>query len=366
MSKITYKSTGVNYDVMDPVKKMAQLAGKRTAKNLSGSGFTEVEESRGESAYVLDAGEYYLAFVEECLGTKSLVADEMERLTGNSYYEGIALDTVAMAVNDLITVGAKPLSILAYWAGGEQWFADTKKTEALVKGWEEACNQSGAVWGGGESPTLANIIEKNASDLAGAAVGIISPKDRLSLGEKLEAGDSIILFASSGIHCNGMSLARKIAEKLPEGYKTMLSSGRMYGDALLDPTIIYAKLVQDIFAAGVGIHYMANITGHGWRKIMRHTKEFTYRLKEICPVPEVLQFIVEKAELDSKEAYGTFNMGGGFAVFVGQQEVEKVLSVAKQHNIAAYNAGVVEKGEKQVVIEPLGVTFSGESLQVRV
>ena len=364
-AKLTYKQSGVNYDSLDSLKRMAQKAAKSTVKNLPPN-ITEISESRGESAYVLDIGDKYLAIVEEGLGTKTLVADAMHALTGKTYYDHIAQDTVATMVNDLITVGAKPISIMAYWStGAALWFENTQRMKDLVDGWEQACHMSGVVWGGGETPTLTGIVEQNSIELAGAAVGIIEPKSRLSLGDKLVVGDAIVVFESSGIHADGLTLARKLAEHLPQGYKTPIAGGRMYGDALLDPTIIYAKLIQNLFDVGVDIHYMADITGHGWRKIMRHNKKFTYRISSLPPVPDVLTFLVEQAGLSDKEAFGTFNMGAGFAVFVPQEDVKNTLAIAKAHTIKVYDVGRVEKGDKQVILEPIHVTYARSSLQVR-
>src|SRR3989339_269513 len=365
-NQLTYKQSGVNYKTIDYLKRIAQVAGKNTIKNLP-ENYKEVSASRGESAHVVDAGEYYFASVIEGLGTKSLVADEMYRLTGKTYYDSLAYDTVAMIVNDLITVGAKPLALMAYWAAGSSnWFKDKKRADDLVSGWTKASNDSGTVWGGGETPVLSGVIEKDKIDLAGACFGIINPKKNLCLGEKLQAGDRIILFESIGIHANGLTLARKIAESLPEGYLTKIDGEKTYGEVLLTPTIIYAKLIEDLLKNTVDIHYMVNITGHGWRKLMRHKKELTYRITNLPPVPEVLQFIVEQGKLDDKEAYGNLNMGAGFAVFVPEKDVDQVINLAKQNNIKAYNYGLVEEGEKKVIIEPKNITFSKESLQVRI
>src|SRR5262245_44125392 len=115
---LRYEEAGVQYDRIDPLKVAAQRAAAATAANLAARGFSEVAASRGESAYVVDVGPFYLASIVECLGSKALVADEMHKLTGNSYYAAIAQDTIAMAVNDLITVCATPLVVKAYWAAG--------------------------------------------------------------------------------------------------------------------------------------------------------------------------------------------------------------------------------------------------------
>src|SRR3954454_11914907 len=115
---LRYADSGVDYGLIDPLKVAAQRAAAATATQLHAHGFGEVEASRGESAYVVDIGPFYLASIVECLGTKALVADEMARLTGRSDYAALAQDTIAMAVNDLITVGATPLVVQAYWAAG--------------------------------------------------------------------------------------------------------------------------------------------------------------------------------------------------------------------------------------------------------
>ena len=364
-NKLTYKDSGVNYETIDYIKRIAQQAGKNTLKNLP-KNYKEVSQSRGESAHVVDAGDFYFASVIEGLGTKSLVADEMYRLTGKTYYDNVAYDTVAMIVNDLVTVGAKPLTLMAYWAAGSSsWFKDKKRADDLVSGWTRASNDSGALWGGGETPVLSKIIDEKAIDLAGSCFGIVNPKNNLCLGEKLVAGDRIILFESNGIHANGLTLARKIAESLPEGYLTKVDGDKTYGELLLTPTIIYAKLIEGLLKNTIDIHYMVNVTGHGWRKLMRHKKELTYKITNLPPVPKVLRFIVEQGKLDDKEAYGNLNMGAGFAIFVPEKDVVPVLKLAETHNIKAYNAGVVEVGDKKVILEPKNITFEKDSLQVR-
>ena len=363
---LTYDQSGVNYDLLDPLKVMAQTEGRKTSKNLSLSTMSEISSSRGESAYVVEYDDCYFAVVEECLGTKSLVADGMRKITGRTYYDLLAQDTIAYSVNDLITTGAQPTAIVAYWAlGSSEWLKDTERMEDLVKGWAKACDIAGAAWGGGETPVLSGIIDKDAIDLASGCFGIIKPKERLTLGEKLQSGDAIVLLESHGIQSNGVSLARKIAEKLPEGYGTKMPDGRYYGEALLVPTIIYAPLTRDLFENRIDIHYMANITGHGWRKIMRSTKQLTYRLTDLPPVLEVFTFMMEHGPVEEREAYGDFNMGAGFAVYTPRQDAGRVVDIAKNHGIKAYVAGVVEEGPRQVIIEPKNIVFEGKTLGVR-
>lgn len=363
---LSYEQAGVNYDLIDPLKVTAQRAAAATAVHLASHGFTEVAASRGESAYVVDVGPFYLASIVECLGTKTLVADEMARLTGKSYYDGIAQDTIAMAINDLITVGATPLVVQAYWAaGGSDWFGDNQRAQALVAGWKRACEVCSVAWGGGETPALAGIVEEGRIDLAASCTGLINPKERLSVGDKLGAGDAIILLASSGIHANGLSLARKLVERLPDGYLTEISPGVTYGEALLAPTVLYSPVTEALWKAGIAPHYCANITGHGWRKLLRHPSELTYRIHTVPPVTPVLKFIQEQAKQDDREAYSTLNMGAGFAIFVKAEDAERTVEIARAQGIAAWNAGVVEAGPKQVLIEPLDIAYSNDDLQLR-
>mgnify|MGYP002623868667 CR=1 FL=1 len=363
---LSYEQSGVVYDLIDPLKVAAQRAAAATAGQLAAHGATEVKASRGESAYVVDVGPFYLASIVECLGSKALVADEMARLTGRSYYDGIAQDTIAMAVNDLITVGATPLVVQAYWAaGGSDWFGDAGRAQALVAGWQRACEACGVAWGGGETPALAGIVEADRIDLAASCTGLINPKQRLSVGDKLGAGDAIVLLASSGIHANGLSLARKLVERLPQGYLTEVAPGLSYGDALLAPTTLYSPVTEALWKAGIAPHYSANITGHGWRKLLRHPGRFSYRIRQVPPVPPVLRFIQAQARQDDHEAYGTLNMGAGFALFVAAADAERTVAIARDLGIDAWHAGDVEEGPKRLLIEPLGIEYGEDALQLR-
>jgi phosphoribosylformylglycinamidine cyclo-ligase len=366
---LSYEQAGVKYELIDPLKVAAQRAAASTAGHLARHAFDEVTASRGESAYVVDLGPFYLASIVECLGTKTLVADAMWR-DGENFFAAIAQDTIAMAVNDLVTVGATPLVVQAYWAaGGSDWFADSARAQALVQGWKAACDAIGASWGGGETPALAGIVEEGRIDLAASCTGLVNPKPRLTLGEHLGSGDAIVLLQSSGIHANGLSLARKIAERLPQGYQTPIGSetepGLRYGPALLAPTLLYSPVTEALWAAGVRVHYAANITGHGWRKLLRHPKALTYRVHTLPPVPRVLRFMQQQAAMGDAEAYGTLNMGAGFALFVHGDDAERTVATARAQGIEAWVAGRVEAGPKQLFIEPIGVHWGADELLLR-
>lgn len=356
-------SGNVDYTKIDPIKVQAQNLAKNTSNN---SNVKVVESSRGESAFVWEEENSYKAFVIEGLGTKNLIADDLRKITGKTYYDLLAQDTVAMIINDLIVVGAKPQVINAYFAAGSSnWFADEQRSKDLTEGFAKACSLANVVWGGGESPALHGIINENTADLAGSAIGIISPKERLTLGDKLSEGDVILLLESSGIHSNGLTLVRKVSDNLPEKYETKLSDGKTYGETLLIPTHIYAKIVDELFMQGIDIHYMVNITGHGFRKLMRANKNFTYEINELPQLLPIFEFIQEKSGSSDEEMYKTFNMGAGFAIFLPSDQVEKAQIIISQNNLKSWNAGVVKNGEKQVVITSKNISFKKDSLGVR-
>lgn len=362
-----YSKSGVNYSKLDRLKRTAQKAAYSTAKNLLDTPYREVSESRGECAYLIEHADHYLAMVQEGLGTKSLVANSVRKYTGKTFYDAIAIDTVAMIVNDLITCGARPLIVQQFLGtGDEKWLDDIERIRDLAKGWQWACNQVGASWGGGETPGQRGIIEPEAADIAGSAVGIVQPKSHLLAANKIKDGDVIIGFTSSGIHANGVSFARQLATKLPKGYQTKLRDGQTFGEALLKPTLLYSSLIQNLLTKDLEIHYCANITGHGWRKLMRPDKPFCYTITTLPPVPLVLQFICDQSQLSLRDAYATFNMGLGMCVYVSEKDASEVIKIAKQHKIEAWMLGSITKAKvKKVIIEPLKIEYQAKELEIR-
>lgn len=363
--KITYAQVGDDYDTKDPIKKLAQQYAKQTViwKNL---GFKEFPQSRGESAYVWRIDKTLMASVSEGLGTKNLVADATRKITGKTYYDIIGHDTVATIINDLVTVGAQPLVVHAYWAIQDNlWLQDKKRMTDLISGWRDACKLSGASWGGGETPTLKGIIEKNTIALGGSAVGKIKSEKTFITDQKLKLEDRIILIKSNGINCNGLSLARAIAKKLHHGYSTKISTGKNYGDALLTKTNIYAKLVQDLIDANIDVHYISNITGHGLRKIMRARQNFKYVIEKLFMPQPVFLFIQKHANLTDYDMYDEFNMGQDYAVFLSAKDVKQAQSIIKKNGFESLDAGYVKKGPRQVIIKPKNIKFSAETLDLR-
>jgi phosphoribosylformylglycinamidine cyclo-ligase len=271
-----------------------------------------------------------------------------------------------MIVNDLVTLGALPLAVAMHLGvGSSEWFRDELRTTDLISGWSKACDLARCAWGGGETPVLKGMVEPQAVVLAGSAIGIVKPKDRL-IRPNVQAGDAILFLASSGIHANGLTLARAIAERLPQGYLTPVGDGRVYGEVLLDPTHIYVALIEECLDRRVEIHYAVNVTGHGWRKLMRAPQPFAYVVDVLPPMPPIFRFMQQHGSVDDVEAYGNFNMGAGFALYVPAKDVKAVLEVSRACPFRAFEVGHVEASTaKRVIVKPKGLEYSEETLAVR-
>ena len=350
--------------MLDASKRSALGEALATSHWLAAGGARAVDGSRGEPAFVLRFAGSTLAFVLETLGTKSIVAREYHELAGVNRFDHVAYDTVAAVLNDLICVGALPLVVNAYFAtGSSAWYEHAERADALLAGWRRACDDAQCAWGGGESPSLVDLLAPAEIELAGSALGFVPPPSEPLLGEALAPGDEIVLLASSGLHANGASLARRIAARLPRGLLTELPDGATFGEALLAPSVLYVELLRRLLGdAKVRLTYLSHITGHGLLKLMRPQRELTYRIRALPPVPPVLAFLAAQAELDAAAAHSTLNMGAGFGVYCRPGGGARVVAAAEELGLGALLAGDVEEGPRQVILEPVGVTFAGEQL----
>lgn len=355
----------VDYSKLDPVKKAAIEKFRPSINYPQRLGLRIVPETLGESAIAIDfpKEDYMLAFNVEGLGTKNLIADSMyeDKRGGKlSYFENIGKDNVAMSTNDLSSIGADPFiygDILS--THNSDWFSSDAKASALLEGFKRAADEIGVAIPCGETPSLVGIINPGRIDLAGASVGLINPKKNLTIGQELKEGDVIIGLASSGVHSNGISLIRKTAEELTNGYFTELSNGKTFGEEALIPTTLYSRFLVDAVNSTT-IHYMQPITGHGWKKIMRNRKSFTYEINFVPEPQEIFKFLQEKNKLSDLEAYYTWNMGLGYALMAPKESTEMILKTAKKHKINAFEIGVVKNGEKKVVIKPKNITYTDD------
>lgn len=365
---MTYKDAGVDYDAMDPAKRDAQRMAAMTAENAKRMGIEPLEWTRGESVYLFRDGSNTYGHLEEGLGNKNVPAGAMRQATTlDQYLWNISQCAVGMIVNDGATLAVSPISCAMHLAAGHSdWFKDEKRYQALFYGWKRACDMAGCIWGAGEMPTLKYNVMKDGTVISGSMVGKVlyrhlDPKS-------IRDGDAIAFLTSSGIHANGVSLAIEIASKLPKGYLTEMDSGRSFGDALLEPTHIYCRFVEDCMAAGIDLHYGVNITGHGWLKLMRAKRNFAYIIETMPELPEVLAFMQQHGPVTDREAFKTLNMGAGFALYLPQDEVAKLADVAKEgkYPFKVVNAGFIEASDKKkVIIEPKGIEYGAEELNIR-
>jgi phosphoribosylformylglycinamidine cyclo-ligase len=157
-----------------------------------------------------------------------------------------------------------------------------------------------------------------------------------------------------------------VASRLERGYATEMPGGVGFGDVLLEPTVMYVPLIAALLARSIPVSYLSHITGHGLLKLMRAQRELTYRIERLPAVPPVLEFLVEQSGLDPAGAYSTFNMGAGFAVYCAAGSGETVVAIAAELGLAALLAGRVEDGPRRVLLDPVGVSFDGERLELAV
>jgi phosphoribosylformylglycinamidine cyclo-ligase len=364
--RASYRDAGVDYETLDAGKRLAMAGALSTSPLLGAHGARALDASRGEPAFAFELGGRTLAFVVEGLGTKSIVARQVLAEQGVDRFADVAYDTVAAIVNDLCCVGALPLVVNAYFAtGSSEWYREgDARSRSLVEGWRRACVDAGCTWGGGESPSLSGLVDEQEIELAGAAVGAVPEGHAPILGEELGPGDEIVLVASSGLHANGASLARLVAGRLHDGYATRLPSGVTLGEALLEPSAMYVGLMAELLSRRAPLTYISHITGHGLLKLMRRPKPLRYRIWKLPETPEVLSFLVAEAGLDAKAAHSTFNMGAGYALYCAAGAGAEIVELAAGLGLRACIAGSVEEGPREVVLEPIGVRFDGDELEL--
>ncbi len=362
-----YRAAGVDYGTLDAGKRNALTEALATSALLSARGGTAHDASRGEPAFAFEFGGQTFGFVLEGLGTKSIIARLLEnQLGGSAGFAAVAYDTVAAIVNDLICIGALPLVVNAYFAtGSSAWYEHAARQSALLAGWREACEDAGCDLGRRRISVAARPRRPlRRSSLRAVPSALVPGGGQAILGDALAAGDEVVFIDSSGLHANGSSLARLIASQLPDGYGTALPSGRPFGEALLDRSVIYVSLIDALHTEAVDVHYLSHITGHGLLKLMRPRRDFTYRITRLPEVPEVLRFLALRAGMDDHAAYSTLNMGAGFAVYCAPGSGERVAQIATGLGLGAEVAGVVEDGPRRVILEPLGVTFETGELDL--
>ncbi|MBX9688475.1 MAG: phosphoribosylformylglycinamidine cyclo-ligase [Candidatus Obscuribacterales bacterium] len=328
MTKETYASSGVQID-------KAELFVERLKSNARRQAHAGMWKSAGGYAAVQPlTADLGVAVTTDGVGTKVLVADELKK------FDTVGIDLVAMVANDLICVGATPNMFLDYFAVGR---LDDSLADDIISGIIEGCDRADMYLAGGETAELPGLYQDGHYDLAGFAVGSVKKADLLS-GDEIKAGQKLIAVASSGIHSNGLSLARKV---LPKEKWQML----------LEPTAIYVKAALSAFAEMPGaIKGLAHITGGGWRNLLRLNEKVGFNLEKPLPLPEVFTLIQNHVE--EEEMYKTFNMGMGLGIIAEEKDSAQIIDCFKSfgHNAALVGsvtseAGLVRIAQKSFVLK---------------
>jgi phosphoribosylformylglycinamidine cyclo-ligase len=328
MDQHNYASAGVDV-------RRAESFVERLKKSARRPGHGQLWQAAGGYAAVYPiTGEKAIAVTTDGVGTKLLVACQLGK------HDTIGIDLVAMCANDLICVGATPTAFLDYYAIGK---LDDARADSIMEGIIEGCDRAGMILAGGETAEMPDLYDKEHYDLAGFAIGNVS-KDELLTGELIKPGQKVVAVASSGIHSNGLSLARKV-----------LAGNKQAFEQLLTPTLIYVKPVVELLASqDVSITGIAHITGGGWRNILRLNSQVGYHFEKQLPIPSIFEEIGRT--VSPQEMYATFNMGMGLCVIV-ESSSTKVVECFEAAGFSAQEIGVVTDKAKQLTINGLGVSF---------
>ena len=338
---ITYADAGVNIDAGEDAVDRIVGAAKRTSIPgvVSGvGGFGGLFALKDALGMLEDP---VLVSGTDGVGTKLLVAIEADR------HDSIGQDLVAMCVNDILTSGARPLFFLDYFATGR---LAPEHMATVVEGIARACEQSGCALIGGETAELPGMYAPRHYDLAGFAVGAVERR-KIVDGAKVQVGDSIIGLASSGVHSNGYSLARKVVfDRMGKRLTDVLFDKLTVADALLTPTRLYVRPILDLLAA-VEVKAMAHITGGGLP--LNLTRSFPPGTAALVderrwPEPPIFDVLREGGPVAIDEMRRTFNCGIGFCVIVGQQDVARTLERLRRSNEEPFVIGEVVAGNGEV------------------
>jgi len=327
----TYKDAGVNIDLaaelVNKIKiRVAKTCGPRVVSGVGGFA----------SLYDVD-GERLLAAGTDGVGTKLMVAQKL------GIHNTIGIDLVAMCINDILCTGARGLFFMDYLATGK---LDVNVSDQIIAGIVEGCLQAKVALIGGETAEMPGMYPEEVYDLAGFAVGEVMRSDVLD-GSKIKPGDSIVGIASTGIHSNGLSLARQLGTDVDEAY----------WKALLAPTKIYTREVEALQDSDIPIHGLAHITGGGLLNIARLNSQCDYvvdAFPSLDQVASIFKKLAQRSQLSKLELFKTFNMGVGMCVVT--DDAKGVHTVLKELKVQSWTIGSVMEGTGRVLL-------SGEQLE---
>lgn len=342
-----YTQAGVNIDAGNEVVRRIKtdVASTHTKAVLTGI---------GSFGGLYDIGEVLKSYKNPVLvqsidgvGTKLSVARMMNK------YDSVGEDIVNHCCDDLLAMGARSLTFLDYVAHDK---LDPNVMEAMVSGMSKACRENGVSLIGGETAEMPGTYREGEHDIAGCITGVVE-KDKIVTGEKVKEGDIILGFASSGLHTNGFSLARKVLFEIG-GYKVdtkVEELGETVGESLLQVHVNYSKPVLEMLDADIDIHGIAHITGGGFIENIPRVlpkdldAEITLNSWPILPIFSLMQKI---GKIEDEEMYRAFNMGIGLMLIIPREEKEKIKEVLKNHfDYKMFEIGKIINGNKKVVFK---------------
>ena len=322
MSGWTYAKSGVNID-----QKSEAIEALVSEVSYKRQGIGQAVRMSGLFASLIDFGDRYITMATDGVGSKLLIAEELN-------------------INDTICVNAEPTSFVDYIAIDKP---NPEITEEIGKGLQKGAELSNMEIVGGEIAVLPEII--NGVDLSGTCLGYVA-KDRIITGDKCEEGDLIVSLRSSGIHSNGLTLARKVVEASNIAMTDKVSGlSKSIGEELLTPTEIYVRQVLEITSQNT-VHGLVDITGGGLRNILRMRKGLRYVISDPVKPAPIFQKLQELGEIEDREIYQTLNMSMGFTIIAPEEDAEGIASRYPNADIV----GRVEKGDG-VLLEPGNILY---------
>ena len=304
-----------------------------------------------------------IAITTDGVGTKALIAQFMDK------YDTIGIDCIAMNVNDIICTGAEPISFLDYLAVQK---SDPGFIEEIAKGLKRGADIAKVSIVGGETaimPDLINGVRRDRGfDLSGIGLGSINPENIIN-GNNIKEGDAVIGISSSGIHSNGLTLARGIfcSEKNFLLEKHFHELGRSLGEELLEPTYIYVNEIMRMIREGIRVNSLAHITGDGLINLTRIGQNFGYQINYL-PEPQPIYSIIQSyGHIDDTEMYEVYNMGVGMCVVVPIDQTDSALQIAEKFGKKAFVMGkaVKDVNNKKIDIKPLRIASTKEDKFIR-
>lgn len=330
---MTYRDAGVDVGKIRTAQKSIGDIISATHKMISAG---KVLSGFGHYAGLVRLGSQTLALHSDGVGTKVLVAQLMNK------FDTVGVDCVAMNVNDIICVGARPVAFVDYIALRQ---ANEKLLEQVAHGLAEGARQSQMAIVGGETAVLPDVIagDENAFDLAGTVLGTVEGGKPL-LGAAIRPGDVILGVESSGLHSNGYTLARKVLLSKYSVDDAAEHLVQTVGEELLVPTRIYVKPVMELFKKKIPVHGLANITGGSFTKLPRLNKNVQYCLDGLPAPMGIFRQIQADGNVEMGEMYRTFNMGIGFCIIAPKASAEQVIRTFQRHKMGCKAVGRIEKG----------------------